>query len=280
MKPTTLKKLLAILAAAAMLVCVLAGCGDQAAPAQTGSADGQNQDGTATGQDQTGSVDNASTGKLFFSTEAAIIITYDADGMVMAVQGINDYGIILVDEYTDYEGKSCADVVKELISASVDAGNLSPDVKNVVLKLAKGSVQPGTNFQETIGNEAQSALDAEGSSAKLTLIDVTDLNEDGYICLDTAKALLMNQLGVEKLDAYYGSDTPTNGAYICTVDVGGVESSYSINAVTGLIAEATEEELLGDPEATEPSQEYEYPYEGEATAEVEPTDTDIEVPLN
>lgn len=273
MNTTTLKKLLAILAVAAMLVCVLAGCGDQTAPQQTAPATGE--------QTQNNAADTNPNGMLVLSTEASVKITYDADGMVLAVEGINDYGIILADEYTDYEGKSCADAVKELLVASVNSGNLSPDVKNVVIKLAVGSTQPGTNFLETIGTAAQDTLTAEGSSAKVTLIDVADLDEEGYISLDTAKALLMNQLGVEKLDAYYGSETPSNGAYVCTVDVGGVESAYSIDAVTGLIGEATEEDLMNDPEATEPSEEYEYNYEEEIIYEetqgenyTEPTVTD------
>ena len=274
MKMTYVKKFLAVLASAAMLVGILVGCGNQSAAEQTGS-------GTA---DDTGN--NIPAGMVLLSTEAAINITYNADGMVLDVEGINDYGFILADGYTDYTGKSCADAVTDLITASSDAASLSPDVENVILKLSKGSAQPGTNFLETLGTAAQSALDSIGATAKLTLIGVDDLDEDGYISLDIAKALLMNQLGVDKLDAYYGSTSPSDDAYICTVDVGGVESSYSIDAVTGLISEATDEELMNDPAATDPAEEHTYdPEEEVGNGEndmdeiVESDDTDIDIPL-
>ena len=246
-----MKKILTILMVAAMLVCALAGCGKTDAPAQ----------------DPTGNVETAGpAGMLVLSTEASVKITYDSDAMVTELEGINDYGIILVDEYAGFEGKSCADVVKDLINAAVNAGNLSPDIKNVVIKLAVGSAKPGTNFLERVSAEAQNALTAAGSASKLVVIDETGLDEDGYINLDNAKVLLMNHLGVEKLDAYYGSTTPSNDLYICTVEAGGEESSWTIDAVTGLISEATEEELMSEPEEIETSEEYDYFGEEEAAA--------------
>ena len=124
-----------------------------------------------------------------------------------------------------------------------------------------GSAMPGSHFLETIATEAEAAAQEVGSSAVVTLIDETGLDEDGYINLDTAKALLANQLGVETLDAYYGSDTPTGDSYICTVEAGGIESSHSIDAITGLIADATEEELLGDVDGYEETEYYDYEQE-------------------
>lgn len=244
MKTTTVKKLLAALLSAVLLLCALAGCSSEPA-SQTDPA----------GETQSIS-DPIPVGMLVLSTEASLKISYDADGMVLDVVGMNDHGIVLADSYTNYLGKSCADVVKELIAAAADAGHLRTSVKNIVIKLAVGSSQPGSHFLDTLETEAKTAAEAVGSAAAVTVIDTTMLDENGYINLDTAKALLMNQLGVTALDAYYGSDAPTGDCYICTVEVDGVESSYSIDAVTGLIADATEEELMGDSEYIEETEYY------------------------
>lgn len=251
MKTTTPNKILAVLMAAAMLICVLAGCSAEDAPAPTDTAD--NREATP-------------AGILVLATEAAIKITYDTNAMVLELEGLNDYGIALADEYPDYAGKSCTEVVKDLINAAVNAGNLSPDIKNVIIKLAMGSAMPDNDFLENVGNEVQNALDAAGSASKLIVIDETGLDAEGYINLDIAKALLMNHLGVDKLDAYYGRTTPTNGQYICTVEAGGERTSWTINAVTGQISVATEEELMIEPEVPDYSEEYDYAAEEEAAA--------------
>lgn len=243
MKTTAVKKLFALLLGAALLVCALAGCSNDTA-AQTDPS-------------QT-VIDSVPAGMLVLSTDAAVKISYDADGMVLDVTGMNDHGIVLADNYTDYLGKSCSTVVKELIFAASDAGNLSSSVKNIVIKQAVGSALPGSLFLETIATEAENAAAEAGSSAVVTLIDETGLDESGYINLDTVKALLANQLGVETLDAYYGSESPTGDSYICTVEANGIESSYSIDAVTGLIADATDEELLGSSDVYEDTEYYDY----------------------
>lgn len=272
MKMTTFRKLLAFLAAAAMLVCVLAGCGHQAETQQT--------DPAPSGQDQTVTPDTSTNGSLVLSTQAALEITYGSDGTVSAVAGLNDHGIALADGYTDYTGKTCADAVRELIEASGNTGNLSPDVKTVIIKLAKGSCLPDNAFLDTVSTEAQSALDAAGSSAKLLVLDESLLDENGYIGPDAVKALVMSYVGTKELNAYYGGTAPTNNTYTCTVDIGGVESSYSIDAVTGLITGIAKEDLMNDAELIGPTEEFDLgPDEDIVYEETFPSiETDMEMP--
>ena len=267
MKTTTLKKLLSLLVSVAMLVCVLAGCG---------SKDPQQTDPIQT-------VDPIPAGMVVLSTEASVKISYDADGMVLDITGMNDHGIVLADTYTEYLGKSCATVVNELILAADAAGNLNDSVKNIVIKQAVGSALPGSLFLETLATEAESALLQTNSSAKITLIDETGLDEEGYINIDTVKALLLNQLGGETYDEFYGDSTPHNDYYIFTVVVNGIESSHTVDAVTGLIADATEEDLLGDPDYYQDTEYIEYEPEPDYF-EVDPyedpyLDGDIDIPI-
>lgn len=269
MKTTTFRKLLAVLLGAAMLLGVLAGCGSKD-PQQTDPANPQISD-------------TVPVGMVVLSTEAAVKISYDADGMVLDISGMNDHGIVLADTYTDYLGKSCATVVKELVLTASAAGNLSDAVKNIVIKQAVGSALPGSHFLESLATEAETAVTEAGSSATVTLIDETGLDEDGYINLDTVKALLLHELGGETYDEFYGDSTPRDDRYIFTVVVNGIESSHAVDAVTGLIAEATDEDLLGDPDYYEETEYIEYEpepdYFEEDLYEDPYQDGDIEIPI-
>lgn len=232
MKTTTPRRMLAALLAAIMALCVLTGCTNE--PAQP---------------TETQSINNPlPVGMFVLTAGASVNVSYDAEGLVVEISGNNDSGITLAETYTDYEGKSCADVAKELILAAVKDAHLTAHTKNIVIKQIPTVPQPGTNFMETILDAVKAAAEEVNTAAVITLVDEEKMDENGYINFETAQALLCNELGVEKLDAYYGLSTPTDGSYICTAEVGGVQTYHNIDAVTGLIAEATEEELMGEGE--------------------------------
>ncbi len=232
MKTTTLRRMLAALLAAIMALCVLTGCTSE--PAQ-----------------QTEPQDVGTplpVGMFVLTAGASVNISYDIDGLVVNVDGNNDSGLTLSETYTDYVGKSCADVAKELILAAVKDAHLTAHTKNIVIKQVIGVPLPGTDFMQTIADAVKAAAEEVKTTAVVTLVDTEKMDENGYIDFETAQALLCNELGVEKLDAYYGLSTPSDGSYICTAEVGGVQTYHNIDAVTGLIAEATEEELMGSDE--------------------------------
>ena len=229
---TTLRRMLAALLATMMALCVLTGCNK--APAQ-----------------QTEPQENGTSlpvGMFVLSAGASVSVSYDIDGLAVKIEGNNESGLDLSENYTDYVGKTCADVAKELILAASKDAMLSAKTKNIVIKQIPGVPVPGTNFLQTIEEAVKAAAEEVKSAAVITLVDSEKLDEDGYINFETAQALLCNELGVEKLDAYYGLSTPTDGQYICTAEIGGVQTYHAIDAVTGLITEATEEELMGEPE--------------------------------
>lgn len=232
MKTTTLRRMLAALLATIMALCVLTGCAKD--PAQQTEP----QDAGAT----------LPVGMFVLTAGASINVSYDIDGLVVEIEGNNESGMTLADGYTDYLGKPCADVAKELILAASKAALLTANTSNIVIKQIPGVPLPGTNFLENIETAVKTAAEEIKSTAVITLIDSEMLDEDGYINFETAQALLCNELGVAKLDAYYGLSTPTDGQYICTAEIGGVQTYHAIDAVTGLIAEATDEELMGDPD--------------------------------
>lgn len=240
-----MKKLFAVCLACVMTLCLLAGCGNETAAPQTNP--GTNDETTPVVKDPT------PAGMLLLSAGASLNVSYDADGLVLKIDGNNETGIELTEKYTDYLGKTCSVVVKELITASAEAGYLTPHDKNIVIKQALRSQLPTEFFLETIETEAKAAAEAAGSTAAVALIDESILDEHGYITLATVKALLSSHLGVAQLDKYYGGAVPIDGFYICTVEVAGVRSYHKIDAVTGLITDATADDLLGDPENSDES---------------------------
>lgn len=249
-----MKKFFSAVLVVVMTISLLAGCGSQEA--------------TPTETDPTVSA-SIPAGTLVLCSGTCVSITYDTDGLVLKVNGVNEAGIELADSYTDYMGKPCATVAKELIAAGAQAGQLTPDVKNIIIKQNLRSQLPDSHFLETIETEVKAAAEAAGSTAVITVIDTSKLDEQGYINLDTAKALLCNELGVEKLDKYYGSATPIDGTYLCTAEVAGVQTSHVIDADTGLIADATEEDLLGNPDVEEETtMDPEETYEEEIVEEI------------
>lgn len=266
MKTTTFKRMLAALLVAVMALCVLTGCNKE--PEQT---EPQNI-GTP-----------LPVGMFVLTAGASVNVSYDVDGLVVKIDGNNENGINLSDAYTDYLGKPCADAAKELILAASKGAYLTANTRNIVIKQVIGATLPGSHFLETIENAVKDAAAEVKSNAVITLIDSEKMDENGYINLETAQVLLCNELGVEKLDAYYGQSTPTDDHYICTAEVGGKQTHHSVDAVTGIIATPTNAELMGestDEEEILPDYDEEYedeiidaPVEEELPEETAPVTT-------
>lgn len=223
----TTKKLLAILMAAAMVLCLLA-CGNEPAE-QTGSQDGEALS------------DPRVYGMLVFSTDASVSINYDSEGLVLGLEGNNAEGIVLVENYEDYLGKSCSDVVTELMNKSAEYATVT---QNVIVKQSYGSALPGTNFLENIVSEAQAAADAADVITNVIMITAEDLDENGYISLEMAKTIVLSKLGLESAATFDGDPSPdTNGDYMFYLEEGDVKGTFLLNAITGIVQELSEEDL-------------------------------------
>lgn len=223
-----MKKFLAIVMSAVMLLGLFAGCG-KTEPTPT----------DPTGENLSTPV---SAGLLVLNAAAAVNISYDADGLVLSVEGIDDNGSTLASEYTDYLGKSCSDAVCDLIAASVHSAFLTPEENYVMIKQAVGSTLPGATFLETIQKDAEAVLDTLGSTAMLVLLTEENLDENGYINLDAAKELVLAHLSVESFDVLDGSPSPINGQYSFRVTVGEVTEDLIVDAVSGDVYEGTLDE--------------------------------------
>lgn len=242
-----MKKFLAIVMSAVMLLGLFAGCG-KTEPTPT----------DPTGENLSTPV---SAGLLVLNAAAALNISYDADGLVLSVEGIDDNGSTLASEYTDYLGKSCSDAVCDLIAASVHSAFLTPEENYVMIKQAVGSTLPGATFLETVQKDAEAVLDTLGSTAMLVLLTEENLDENGYINLDAAKELVLAHLSVESFDVLDGSPSPINGQYSFRVTVGEVTEDLIVDAVSGDVYEGTldeatfEDDNINEEEIVDPTDE-------------------------
>ncbi len=221
-----MKKISAILLSAMLLLSLFAGCGKQSdIPSPTNE--------TLTTP--------ISAGMLVFNAGAAVNISYDSDGLVINLEGADNAGTMVVGAYAAFLGKPVAEAVCDLIDLCAVSNYLSAETGFVLLKLAYGSAQPGVTFIETIRDEAVAAV-KEYSPAKVFFLTKADLDSNGYINLDSAKALLLAHLGLESFDTLEGTITPMDGMYSFAVTAGDMDERFIVDAVTGSVGQG---ELLG-----------------------------------
>jgi len=228
MKKKTLSALVASLAV--LLTVLLTGCG---------SAANDSPDALGT------------KGYLTLSVNPEIRIEYNAEGLVTALEGRNDDGKTIVANYTDYIGKDCSTVLKELVSDIKEAGYFIEDAdkgkSQIVLQIEPGSALPDDDFLELLSRDVQSAV----SDLALTS-DVVEIGSDDYdaryakedqpspyITLEKAKEIALTHAGISAADARWDDREFDfeNGQPIFELEfsAGGIEYEYDIDATDGKI---------------------------------------------
>lgn len=241
-----MKKILAILMSAVLLLGLFAGCGEKA-PEATESTNA--------------AVNPVAAGMLVLNANGAVNVSYDADGLVLSLEGVDVNGEVLAGEYVDYLGKSTSEVICDLIANSKMSGFLLPEVSCIVIKQAVGSALPGATFLETIEKDAEAAIAAAELTAELVMLTEDNLDEDGYINLESAKGILLASLALDSFDTIDGTISPIDGLYGFSITAGDLEGDYIVDAVTGLVVEGQLEghdysnEDLEDPDMVDPTDE-------------------------
>lgn len=214
-----MKKFLAILFSMVLVLSLFAGCGDKDSGGAGGAAgNGSNNGGTGTNNtegsgDQVNSATNPS-GALVLNANAAVTVSYDSNGLVISMEGANENGNVVASEYENFLGKPCADVVCDLIAGSSSAGFLTEEVNFVVIKQVIGSSVPTDGFLLGIEKDAEEAISAANSQAKLVVLTLDDLDQQGYINVEAAKTLMQAYMSNDSTEYLcVGSDTLIDGLY-------------------------------------------------------------------
>lgn len=210
-----MKKFLALLLSAILILGVFAGCGNAAKPGET----------TA----ETTAPAAKPAGTLYLSFGPTIEVAYDDAGNVLQITGTNEAGKTIADASADQVGKACVFAARKFLRYASD-NKLLGDAKSMVVRVGIGDPLPDDEFLSTIVTDCQYLADEESTGIWLMQLTQEALDSDGNMTPAAAKKLAARFLEVEE-SALVGDDTITQGAYIYT----GADKSCSVDAFTGLV---------------------------------------------
>ena len=199
--------------------------------------------------------DNSSDrGYLTLSVNPSIRIEYNADGLVTGLEGRNEDGTAIANAYTDYIGKDCSTVLRELVTDIYKAGYFIEDAdsgkRQIVLQIEPGSALPDDDFLELLHRDVASTVSDLALTSDVVDIDRTDYDTryekdgqpSGYITLAKARQIALTHAGVSEADAVWDDREFDfeNGrpVYELEFTAGGVEYDYDIDATNGKILRA------------------------------------------
>lgn len=222
-----LKQTLAVGMVSMLSVALLAGCGNK-----------NNENKKAVNSEK-------AAGVVLLSVNPEIEIEYDYDANVIEIEGMNEDGKSMLINYSDYKGKKCDEVVKELVDKIYEAGYFEKTVggheKNIVLKLEEGSEYPDESFLEDVAQGVRDTVEEHHLESKAMTVDQKDLGEKGYIGLEKAKELVLAQLGFDEATFTQKEYELDDGVYELEFTKDNVEYEYEVDAVTGKVLEADRE---------------------------------------
>ena len=171
----TKKHLMTTLAAVmtfSLFAGLMTGCGSRNADAGTAN-------GAGTAQMQVEELPSA--GVISLKVNPEIAVSYDEKGMVTKIEGRNDDGKTVAADYTEYEGKECRQVIRDLVAKINEAGYLTEEAegsgRTITLEIEKGSVLPSENFLSGIVADIQEYTGGLNLSAP---VDVTGESNYGW----------------------------------------------------------------------------------------------------
>lgn len=224
-----LKTKLLSLALTAALIVSFAGCGTNST---TGTATSNEKNYTA-------------TGTILLSVNPEIEVEYDANGLVIEIEGRNDDGKTIITNYEDFEGKACTEVVSELVQKIYDGGYFANQVdghdKNIVIKLEDGSTCPNDDFLEEVAAGVRKTVSEYGVKSNAMVVDNDDLDDQGRIGIEKAREIVLAQLGLTNGTFSEGEYDLDDGVYELEFVVDNIEYEYEVDAVTGKVLEADQE---------------------------------------
>lgn len=190
-------------------------------------------------------------GYLTLSVNPAIRIEYNTDGLVTGLEGRNDDGTAIADAYTDYIGKDCSTVLRDLVADIYKAGYFIEDAdsgkRQIMLQIEPGSAMPDDDFLELLSHDVQTAVSDLALQSDVVDISTTDYDaryeKDGkpspYITMAKAREIALTHAGVSAADAVWDDREFdfNDGKPIFELEfsAGGYEYEYDIDARTGKI---------------------------------------------
>lgn len=209
------------------------------------------------------------TGTIILRVNPEISIKYNKDGFVTSLEGLNDDGKAILDDYDDYIGKNAREVVKDLVEDINEAGyfvsGVDGSTRNVTIQTEPGSVLPQSDYMDVLAGDVREAVESMnlGSQVvKIGLDDYDDINDDNrsqlsansssqsapntatganpaYIAQAKAKEIALAHAGLKESDVTFTEASRDNDdghmEYELEFHKGNIEYTYEIDAKTGKI---------------------------------------------
>lgn len=146
-------------------------------------------------------------GFILLNVNPEIRIGFNADGNVTSVDANNEDAKPILEGFTDYQGKTCEEVIDRLIALIKDAGYLIDEVdgenKLVVIQLEAGSKEPKEGFIDGLKSHAKKGVKDMEVKPEFIKIEGKDYDKK-YATGDEASPFITLEKAIEIALAYSG----------------------------------------------------------------------------
>ena len=195
--------------------------------------------------------DPATIGSVILSVNAAVKVDYDANGNVTKLAPVNSNGTVLMDSLLDFKGKSCSQILCQLLDLSSQHGYYTDNTKTVILMQGLRSQLPESeNFLEGLQSDLMGKI-KEGQTVQLITLD--HITPEGYINMEMAKQLLLQHLGIREFEYFEGGDDLHYDCYGFFVRFNSEELFYNVDAFTGNVFIGNPDDFFSSVEDTYPT---------------------------
>ncbi len=201
-------------------------------------------------------------GFIHLNVNPEIRIGFNADGYVNTITAENKEAESLLKDFSNYQGKSCEEVVDKLIALIKDAGYLVDDIdgenKVVVIQLDSGSKEPKKDFVNNLKDHAEKGVKDMDVRPEFVKIEEKDYDEkytttsevSPFITLEKAVEIALAYSNVWEEDAIfdekeYDIDRGTP-YYELEFYASGFEFECKVNALNGKVEHFEKERAEGN----------------------------------
>ncbi len=133
-------------------------------------------------------VNLATGGTLLLKVNPEIAITYDENGNVTKLESCNQDAQAILKDYTGFEGKDTALVVKDLVEKIGNAGYFVEEVegerRHIVIEIEKGSVVPDEKFMDNVVTAVKEILASQKWYSPLDIVNGSGYGFTDYVDTD------------------------------------------------------------------------------------------------
>lgn len=178
-------------------------------------------------------------GRILVSGGPDISISYDKDGTVLEIKGIDQDGKNFLEGQDGYVGKSCKTAVGRLVRRLDEKGwfdeHADGSRKSLVVKAEKGSEYPDDQFMREIEDEVRDIAKDREINVYIKVVGTHSLDGKGYIDRETAEKIVLEQFGLKEDSLKFKEYELDDGVYEIEVVIQGVGHEVELDAVTGAV---------------------------------------------